>query len=164
MPTEIRKTKLVAVIAALLTTVSPYTANAASQAECSIWLCLPGGFPAGCGAAYSAMISRVKHFKPPLPAFSSCAVNPPPGSGSHMTFDYGPAALIGEQRTCTGWSMWGGDGGDQCTQWTNVPAHYIKGTICQHNDNGSEPPGCVATKMYGDVFIEGTPAGPTFYW
>lgn len=51
MRTEIRKAKLVAVITALFTTAPPYTANAASQAECSIWLCLPGGFPAGCGAA-----------------------------------------------------------------------------------------------------------------
>ncbi len=161
MPTDIQKTRLVAVIAALLTAAPPYTANAASQAECSIWICMPGGFPAGCGAAYSAMINRVKHRKPPLPAFSSCAVNPPPGSGSHMTFDYGPAALIGAQKRCASWSMWGED---QCAQWTMVPQHYIKGTICQNSGEMENPPGCIATKMYGDVFIEGTPAGPTFYW
>ncbi len=161
MPTEIRKTRLVAVIAALLTAVPPYSANAASQAECSIWICMPGGFPAGCGAAYSAMISRVRHRQPPLPAFSSCAVNPPPGSGSHMTFDYGPAAEIAPHRICTSWDNT--DAGD-CNGWRDVPGHYIKGRICQQNDNGSDPQGCIATKMYGDVFIEGTPAGPTFYW
>ena len=28
---------------------------AASQDECAIWLCLPGGFPAGCSAAYESI-------------------------------------------------------------------------------------------------------------
>ena len=36
-------------------------AFAASQDECAIWLCLPGGFPQGCGAAHSAMIKRIKN-------------------------------------------------------------------------------------------------------
>jgi hypothetical protein len=141
--------------------LSPLSAYSASQAECAIWICMPGGFPAGCGAAYSAMISRVKKRKPPLPAFSGCAVNPPPGSGSHMTFDYGPAAEIAPHQICTHW-----DNSDNayCLGWKTVPRHYIKKTICQQSDNGSQPPNCVATRMYGDVFIEGTPAGPTFYW
>ncbi len=50
-------------------------ARAASQAECAIWLCLPGGFPAGCGDAHAAMIQRIKNFKPPLPPFGACAVD-----------------------------------------------------------------------------------------
>ena len=48
--------------------------RAASQAECAIWLCLPGGFPAGCGSARAAMVQRIKKLKPPLPPFSACAV------------------------------------------------------------------------------------------
>ena len=48
-------------------------AKAASQDECAIWLCLPGGFPDGCGGAKSAMYKRLKKRKPPLPSFGSCA-------------------------------------------------------------------------------------------
>jgi len=54
---------------------------AASQNECAIWLCLPGGFPQGCSAAYGAMIDRLKSIKPPLPNFGSCATE---GSGKYV--------------------------------------------------------------------------------
>ncbi|WP_282610803.1 hypothetical protein [Pelagibius sp. Alg239-R121] len=60
---------------------------AASQDECAIWLCLPGGFPGGCEAAYAAFIKRINHTpkpKPPLPPFSSCDN----GNGD-MVFDWG---------------------------------------------------------------------------
>ncbi|MGH1379145.1 MAG: hypothetical protein ACRBB3_10025 [Alphaproteobacteria bacterium] len=59
---------------------TPYPVFAASQDECAIWLCLPGGFPQGCGAAHSAMIKRIKKRKPPLPSFGSCSVG---GSGDY---------------------------------------------------------------------------------
>ena len=36
----------------------PDASYAASQDECAIWLCLPGGFPEGCGGAYSAFKCR----------------------------------------------------------------------------------------------------------
>lgn len=61
-------------------------AYAASQDECAIWLCLPGGFPAGCSAAHSAMFKRLKKRKPPLPSFGSCATE---GSGRYkMGYEY----------------------------------------------------------------------------
>lgn len=50
--------------------------KAASQVECAIWLCLPGGFPTGCSDAYSAFKSRIKKGKPPLPDLSSCTTGP----------------------------------------------------------------------------------------
>lgn len=50
------------------------TSYAASQDECAIWLCLPTGFPSGCDGAKKAFRHRMRHFKPPLPAFSSCNV------------------------------------------------------------------------------------------
>jgi hypothetical protein len=53
----------------------PSASYAASQDECAIWLCLPGGFPEGCGGAYSAFKKRLKNGKSPLPEFSSCAVS-----------------------------------------------------------------------------------------
>ncbi len=62
------------VVLAALASFVPRTASAVSLTECSIWICLPGGFPAGCEAAYAAMLARLKRFQPPLPAWSSCAV------------------------------------------------------------------------------------------
>ena len=56
----------------------PSQSYAVSEAECAIWLCLPGGFPSGCGAAHSAFIDRITHKpkpKPPLPPFGACAVD-----------------------------------------------------------------------------------------
>lgn len=49
---------------------------AESEADCAIWLCLPGGFPSGCSAAHSAFIKRIKKKKPPLPDLSSCTTGP----------------------------------------------------------------------------------------
>lgn len=49
---------------------------AASQNDCAIWLCLPAGFPSGCGGAYSAFKGRVKHGRPPLPNLASCTTGP----------------------------------------------------------------------------------------
>lgn len=46
-----------------------------NEDECAIWLCLPGGFPEGCGKAHSAMTKRLKKGKSPLPSFSSCSAD-----------------------------------------------------------------------------------------
>lgn len=67
-----RKTVVSAAMAVAVMAASP--AQAASEAACSIWLCLPAGFPDGCGAAHSEFRHRIKKGKGPLPAFSSCAV------------------------------------------------------------------------------------------
>ena len=138
------------------------SAYAESQDECAIWLCLPGGFPSGCGAAHSAMISRVRDRKPPLPDFSSCAVNPPEGSGSHMTFADGVAAFIPTHDECQQWSYWGDR--DECVRWVTIPARYQKGISCQIDDGVSTPPFCTATKRWVEVYRDGTLAGPTYYW
>lgn len=54
----------------------PTPSYAASEADCAIWLCLPGGFPAGCSAAHNAFKDRIKHGRPPLPDLSSCTTSP----------------------------------------------------------------------------------------
>jgi len=64
-----------------VTWASEKSVYAASQNECAIWLCLPGGFSQGCSGAHSAMIKRIKKRKPPLPAFSSCSGG---GSGNYQ--------------------------------------------------------------------------------
>ena len=51
-------------------------ANAGSEAACAIWICLPGGFPTGCSAAYGEFKDRIKHGRDPLPALSGCSTGP----------------------------------------------------------------------------------------
>lgn len=60
--------------------------RAESQDACAIWLCLPGGFPQGCGGAYSEFKHRIKKRKPPLPALSSCTVDG--STGGHYELGY----------------------------------------------------------------------------
>lgn len=138
-------------------------AQAASQDECSIWLCLPSGFPGGCGAAKSAMKKRIKKFKPPLPSFTSCAVNPPSGSGSHMSSQHGYAAFIPSHQVCSQY-RYGGDR-RRCVNWETIPDQYIKGTRCRRDRDGYRTPkGCTRTERFAEVYIENELAGPTYYW
>jgi len=57
---------------AILTITGMSMAEAASEDECAIWLCLPGGFPPGCESAHGAMHKRLRHGKHPLPELNSC--------------------------------------------------------------------------------------------
>ncbi len=154
--------------------ISP-SVQAASEDECAIWLCLPGGFPSGCGGAKSAMLKRVKKGKSPLPDFVSCAVKGDSG-GSSMTYDYNYAAAIQEQRVCKRYTNNHNNGGynnggynnggyNSCAEWETVPAHYQKGKACIINNTGSRTPqGCTGTYRYVDVFIDGALAGDTYFW
>lgn len=47
-------------------------AQAASQDECAIWLCLPAGFGEGCSGAHNAFKKRLRKGKSPLPSWNSC--------------------------------------------------------------------------------------------
>lgn len=60
-------------------------ADASSQDACAIWLCLPGGFPSGCAAAYQEFQDRIRHGRAPLPDLSACTVGP---SGETSTGRY----------------------------------------------------------------------------
>lgn len=62
--------------------------QAESQAACSIWLCLPSGFPTGCAAAYSEFTHRIKKGKAPLPSLSSCTTGPD-GKSSNGHYELG---------------------------------------------------------------------------
>jgi hypothetical protein len=149
--------KIATALVLATTAFTGQTANAASQNECAIWICLPGGFPSGCGAAYSAMISRIKHRKPPLPDFDSCAVNPPSGSGSHMSYKQGYAAHIPAHQECT--ENWWGQ--QTCT---DVPEKYIEGTMCNNYDGYMDPAYCSNTVQWIKVYTDGNQAGNTYYW
>lgn len=78
--------KLIASVSISLAALTylPAPAQAVSEAACSIWLCLPAGFPEGCSAAHSEFRHRLKKGKSPLPPFSSCAVG-----GSTGTYEMG---------------------------------------------------------------------------
>lgn len=56
--------------------LSHKAAYASSQDACAIWICLPGGFPSGCGGAYSEFKKRIKKGRDPLPKLSSCTTSP----------------------------------------------------------------------------------------
>lgn len=154
----------------------PGPAVAASQAECAIWLCLPGGFPNGCSAARDAMIDRITSFPPksPLPPFSSCAVSGSAGSGGDgMSYDYGMVAYVPQRKVCTEFRYRGGEaGGQRCVGWEIVPEHYVKGQRClrigsPHTGNGrvrTYPEGCTMTLRFIDVFVDGKQAGNTYIW
>jgi hypothetical protein len=64
------------IVMAVLIISNGKTALASSQDSCAIWICLPGGFPSGCGGAYSEFKKRIKKGRDPLPKLSSCTSGP----------------------------------------------------------------------------------------
>ncbi len=64
------------IVMAVLIISNGKTALASSQDACAIWICLPGGFPSGCGGAYSEFKKRIKKGRDPLPKLSSCTTGP----------------------------------------------------------------------------------------
>lgn len=170
------KNKVCAALAALLLMVGgTTTAQAASQDECAIWLCLPGGFPSGCSSAASAMRDRLRDFKPPLPSFSSCAVSgnvhiPGGGSvqGSQMTHEYGYATYISSYEVCGSWVESGPPKNRtrRCTQWNTVPGHYEKGRCWVDRDGNHDPEHCVPNHglRYVEVYMDGQLTGPTHWF
>ncbi|WP_072033006.1 hypothetical protein [Plesiomonas sp. ZOR0011] len=146
-------------------------AYAASDAECSIWLCLPTGFPSGCGEAKSAFLKRIKNRKSPLPSFSSCsapASSLPPGTPvSNMTSQHGIAAVMSYSRQCT---QWGVDTAAQpiCGKWEMKPDKVIRGTSCRVYGNKDHkyrrPEGCLGTTDWVETYMDGQKYGDTFYY
>jgi len=145
------------VAAAFVSVALSSNATAASQDECAIWICLPGGFPAGCAAAHAAMIKRLTKLKPPLPAFGSCAVG-----GGNMTSTFRPAALIAERQVCSDYRQMKDI--RECIAWKTIPQHYLKGVACRKTDAGEHPEGCITTYRYVEVFENGKQVGETYFF
>lgn len=127
----------------------PTTTMAASQDECAIWLCLPAGFPSGCGGAKSAFKNRIKHHKSPLPAFSSCAVN-----NSSMSYDQGKASWV-PANNCK--SRFGNMTIAGCTP---TAGHWEKGT----GNSSSCIMGRCSSKNYIQILEGGKSIGDTYYY
>lgn len=67
------KRTISAAIASISVIVAANAASAQSyDMDCKVILCMAGGFPAGCGDAYSYMIDRITDFPNPKPPFGTC--------------------------------------------------------------------------------------------
>jgi len=139
----------------------PALGHAASQNECAIWICLPGGFPDGCSDAHTAMVKRVKKKKSPLPAFSECARE---DENNKMSYDLRTAAYVPEHQVCTQYDEFYEY---ECLTWETRPEEYIKGKSCEQDDDKpalNDPPYCASTHSYIDIYTNNTPIGETYYW
>lgn len=154
-----------------------YPSFGVNEAECSIWLCLPSGFPSGCGEAKSAMKKRIKKGKDPLPDFGSCLIKDTLGGDSGGTDSWGQrsgiAAYIPDQVKCTQWryqqeSSKNGTGKRVCVKTETIQAHYVDGTSCtRYNGNGGsiwKPQGCTKTVRWVEVHNNGVVHGDRYYW
>jgi len=137
---------------------NPLPAKAASENDCAIWLCLPAGFPSGCGGAYNAFKDRIKHGRAPLPNLLSCTTGPN-GEGVDGKYQLGrePFELCDEgyvlreennddfmSASCVATncasSQWGGDEQSYCEHYDAIQRskpRYIKmwvdgGYLCQY--------------------------------
>lgn len=174
MNVGIKKTGALMIFLSVSMGYLPYPSKAASQDECSIWLCLPSGFPSGCGGAKSAMKKRLKKGKSAMPELHECIVkSSETDSSSSYDSTYskeGVAAYIPERKQCTKWNNQSGNSGNRvCTKFEVIPAHYVKGTSCQRfgGSNGSHkasPDGCTKTVRWAEVWDGPAQVGATYYW
>ena len=155
-------------IGALSTVTFVNPVYSASESECSIWLCLPVGFPSGCGKAKSAFKKRIRKGKSPLPSFSSCVVNGGGGLSSgdegEITSKTGHAAYVPAHERCGKWervfTSW------RCREWIPIPTHTVIDTYCKHDreNDTEEPKGCERTIKYIQVYQNNQPYGEPYYF
>ena len=148
----------------MLTLIMPQQSYAASDDECGIWLCLPFGFPSGCGGSKSAFKHRIKHGHSPLPNISECG-----GDDNDITYRDNVAAVIGEQKKCTHWHQVGGKNGRKvCDKWDVVPERVIDGEACIHRVIDHEqvriPEGCIKTLHYVETYDHNVKMGERYYY
>lgn len=132
--------KLAMVVVIGLAALGVNVAKAASQAECSIWLCLPQGFaPSACGAAQAAMDERIMKQESPLPDLSECG-----GNSSDASYKIVNGGYVQPHQVC--------DIGDNC--------YMVSGTITDTYDfetsNRSVP--------RIEVFVGGVQQGSSYYY
>lgn len=144
----------------------------ASDADCSIWLCLPMGFPSGCSEAKSAFKHRIKKLKPPLPNFLSCLatdVQVPAGTPvSTMDAKHGVAAIMSYSKQCTKYE-YDNQGQQHCVEYGLLPDRIIKNTPCIIRRVHGEivqwtPKHCISTTNWVDTYMDGNKYGETFYY
>lgn len=163
--------KIIVLLFSILSSLFILPSYATNDAECSIWLCLPSGFPSGCGEAKSAFIQRIKNRKSPLPRFSSCALPASalsPGTPiSNMTAKHGIAAVMSYSQQCTQWDA-NNSGQTVCARWEMRPDKVIKGTSCRTYGNKDNkylrPKGCLDSVDWVETYMDGKQYGNTYYY
>jgi hypothetical protein len=70
-----KTTHIISMVLLLISFFNSVSAHAFSRKQCSIWLCLPAGFPLGCRDAYSAMKKRLRRGQSARPPLASCFVS-----------------------------------------------------------------------------------------
>lgn len=158
------------------------------QNECAIWLCLPGGFPAGCEAAFSAYVKRITAFtsgKHPkrrftdLPDFALCKDPNPEGIND---FNVGPESVITYKgayevhmpayNTCTRWAyryVSDGDSIRYCAAVKTTPSRVFESDERYHEyrtiDVGQREYSShyAPTHHYTDVLVDGKQVGKRYY-
>ena len=163
----LRKTLLTTTLLAVFSFIP--SVEAASDDDCSIWLCLPMGFPSGCGDAKKAFKKRIKNFKSPLPSLSSCLLKGGdiPKSENDVSSQDGKAAYIPERTICTKYESKrdGGEWRRYCVSQEVIPAHAIKDRFCViDKQNNHSPAHCSHTIRYVDVYMDGEFYGETHYF
>ena len=173
------KTVITAAAAALM--IASAGAQAASQDECAIWLCLPGGFPGSeCSAPESAMWDRIEDGDSPLPPFSECAVD-----AEGIGYQEGYAAYIPPHKHCVkshkerrGYTSYGAPNYVTiCDEFEDVPGKYLEGVGCRHVGYGATEPNCsgnhldvrgqtscIGTKRFIRILENGKQLGSVFYY
>lgn len=156
----------------------------ASEDDCAIWLCLPTGFPDGCGKAKKAFLHRIKKFRPPLPNIASCLLKPsdlPPESreqykeaiksSSKMSYREGVAAKMPAGKYCVSYSRRSGrDGRYYCSSYEQRAEHYIDNVQCRHYRQSKDsqwiwkPYGCVGTYKWIDTYSDSDKYGERYYY
>lgn len=141
----------------------------AASADCGIWLCLPMGFPSGCGDAKKAFIKRIKKFKPPLPNFASCLYKGalPAGSaayGSDMSSRSGSAAWVPSKSVCVDW---GHNGHERvCVEYMQTPSMVYRDRACYVNykESWRDPADCSRTIRYVETTQDGEKYGMSHFF
>ena len=154
--------KKMTVFAALAMSLLTSDAWANHEDACAIWLCLPSGFGQGCGGAEHEFKHRIKHGKPPLPDFMSCAIDDGSGETPNITYKDGVSALVPEHIESTGWHNEGGRNGQHqvCNGWITVKEQIIDGRVCSNKS----PKYCTKTLHWVETYEDGKPLMDRYYY
>lgn len=163
-------------MALILFGLSSPQAMAINKHECSIWLCMPFGFPSGCADAKKAFKHRIKHFKPPLPRLDKCLLKKDHSSSSlptektpNMGSKEGIAAFIPTHRECLRYASTH-EGNKhretRCVEYATIPAHAVKDVTCRASSkrHDTTPKYCTQTIRYVDFLLDGQPYQDTYYY
>ncbi len=152
--------------------LSPSALAGFDARDCSIWLCMPFGFPSGCEDAKDAFKDRLKHLKSPLPRIEKCWLNTdsaiPTGDVTQsMDAVQGIAAYIPEHQECQRYEIrYQGSKHQEkvCVESVTIPPQAIKDKVCTKHESGEYPEGCTRTINYTDFLMNGEPYQDTYYF